>query len=379
MLGAVQSSFGCLRRNSLMALGFAAAFTGDWFLAIRRCGVRESGFLAGMAAFACAHLLWSAANWKESKVAWKVLPVVLLPLLGFFMARIQGRIPVAVFFAALAYSVISACSLAVAIGTRRWSYSFGIGCLVVSDVFLACRWVRAPVWGEFVGPTYVLALLLVLTSLVLGSRERRFDCGKVNPLPVTVTGGVLSAGFFVWAMAVCPGGGYNPLMRMLSYLGRTEIRGHAYPLSHYLFCIGMTFGAAASLYFMPYFRAFAKGSMRKAVVGWGMAVCVSGLLLIMMVPENTSMFWHNAGCYLAAGGGGAVAISLLTDRMGWLCGAWMLMTVIVFQVALCLDLLDVIPFAPAVPSAQKLIIASFMLWQLVYALDWRVRNERKSS
>ena len=29
----------------LMLLGFAAAFTGDWFLVIRRCGVKEPGFL----------------------------------------------------------------------------------------------------------------------------------------------------------------------------------------------------------------------------------------------------------------------------------------------------------------------------------------------
>ena len=43
-------------RIVLLLLGFAAAFTGDWFLAIRGCGVRTPGFLCGVAAFSCAHL-----------------------------------------------------------------------------------------------------------------------------------------------------------------------------------------------------------------------------------------------------------------------------------------------------------------------------------
>ena len=359
-------------RIVLMLLGFSAAFTGDWFLVIRRCGVREPGFLCGIAAFACAHLLWSAANWRESKVEWKTLPVVLLPLLGFFVARVHGRIPDVVFVAASVYAVISACSLAVAIGTRRWFYSLGIGCLVLSDVFIACTWVRAPHWGSLIGPTYVAALILVAGSLVCGRREARFVCGKGNPLPVTALGGLLSAGFFVWAMLVCPGGGYNPLTYMLSYLGRTTIRDVAYPLSHYLFCCGMAAGAAATLYFQPYFRSFAKGRLRQSLVGWGMAVCSSGLFLIMMVPENVNMTWHNMGCYLASGGGTAVALSLLTDRMGWICGAWMLMTVCVFEVFFVLDQRDVLPFSPYVPSAQKLIIVSFMLWQLAYAIRFAV-------
>jgi len=353
-----------------MILGFAAAFTGDWFLAIRSCGVREPGYLCGIAAFACAHLLWSAANWRESKVEWKTLPAVLLPLIGFFATRVWGRVPASVFAAGLAYAVVSACSLSVAVGTRRWCYALGIGSLVLSDVFIACTWVKAPHWGSFIGPTYIGALLLVMTSLVLGRRERRFVCGAGNPLPVVAVGGLLSVAFFVWAMAVCPGGGYNPLRRMLSYLGRTEIKKVAYPLAHYLFILGMAAGASASLYFLSYFRSFAKGRVRQTVVGWGMAVCAGGLLLITMVPENVNMFGHNAGCYLAAGGGGAVVLALMTDRVGWIAGAWMLMTVAVFQTVFLLDFFDVIPFSPAVPSAQKLIIVSFMLWQLAYAVRY---------
>lgn len=354
-------------RIALMLSGFAAAFAGDWFLAIRCCGVREPGFLCGIAAFACAHLLWSAANLRESKVEWKALPVVLFPLIGFFAARVWGRIPVAVFGAASVYAVISACSLAIALGTRRCFYALGIGCLVLSDVFIACRWVRAPHWGTFVGPTYVAALLLVATSLVCGGRERRFSCGKGNPLPVMALCGLLSVGFFVWAMRVCPGG-YNPLRRMLSYLGRTEIRGVAYPLSHYLFVLGLSAGAAASLYFLPHFCSFACGRLRRSLVGWGMTLCASGLFLIMLVPENANMVWHNAGCHLAAGGGAVAALSLLNGRMGKICGAWMMASVGIFTTFLLLEMVGVLPFSPYVPSAQKLIIVSFVLWQLAYAV-----------
>lgn len=350
-----------------MLFGFAAAFVGDWLLVIRRCGVKDPGSLCGIAAFACAHLLWSVANWKESKVEWKVLPVVLLPVAGFFVARVHGQVPEIVWRAALAYAAVSAVSLAIAIGTRRWFYSLGIGCLVLSDVFIACTWVRVPHWGSLIGPTYIAALVLVAASLVCGRREARFACGKGNPLPMTALGGLMSAGFFVWAMLVCPGGGYNPLTYMLSYLGRTEIKDVAYPLSHYLFCIGMVAGSGASLYFSPYFQSLAPGRIRKEVVGWGMAICVGGLLLITMVPENESMAWHLNGCYLTMIGGIPVALALAFDRMGKIVFGWMALVAVAFETVLALDKAGVLPFAPYVPTLQKTIIVSFVLWQLCYA------------
>ena len=140
-----------------------------------------------------------------------------------------------------------------------------------------------------------------------GVRTPGFLCG------VTAVGGVLSAGFFVWAMLVCPGGHYNPLFYMLSYLGRTTIRDVAYPLSHYLFCFGMVAGSAASLYF-----------------------------------------------------------ALAFDRMGKIVFGWMALVAVAFETALALDKADILPFAPYVPTLQKTIIVSFMLWQLCYA--FRIRN-----
>ena len=360
------------RRIFLGLLGFASAFVGDWFLMIRQNTPRDVGFLCGISAFACAHLLWSLANWKESKIEWKTLPVVLFPLCGFFLTRVRGSIPDNVLLAVSAYAVVSAISLAVAVGTRRWFYAFGIGCLVLSDVFIACQWVRAPLWGSLVGPFYIAALLLVATSSVLDRREPRFVCGKGNPLPVTAVGGALSAGFFVWAILVCPGGHYNPLFYMLSYLGRTTIRDVAYPLSHYLFCFGMVAGSAASLYFAPFFRSLAPGRVRKEVIGWGMAVCVSGLLLITMVPENENLAWHLNGCYLTMIGGIPMAFALAFDRMGKIVFGWMALVAVAFETVLALDKADILPFAPYVPTLQKTIIVSFMLWQLCYA--FRMRN-----
>ena len=50
--------------------------------------------------------------------------------------------------------------------------------------------------------------------------------------------GGLAAAAFVLAMHCFPGG-YNPLMRMLSALGRTEVRLVEWPWSHYLFVAGI--------------------------------------------------------------------------------------------------------------------------------------------
>ena len=56
--------------------------------------------------------------------------------------------------------------------------------------------------------------------------------------------GGLAAVAFVLAMHCFPGG-YNPLMQMLSSLGRTEVRLVEWPWSHYLFMAGMFFAMLA--------------------------------------------------------------------------------------------------------------------------------------
>ena len=259
-------------------------------------------------------------------------------------------------------------SLAAAVGSRRVFYALGIGCLVVSDVFIVCGWLRAPFWHNLTGPVYVLALVCMAVSLFARDREPRFrDGGGKNPLPVVLVLGALCAGLFLAAMVVCPGGNYNPLMRMLSYLGRTVIKDVYYPLSHYLFTLGMVCGAAATLYFAPYFRAEATTPRRRSVVGWGAAVCAGGLLLIACVPENVSMPGHNAGCWLAFLGGLAMLLALANTPPGRRAFFCLLPGAGLFGLATLLHALKVIPFSPAVPSMQKVVIVSFMAWQLTAA------------
>jgi hypothetical protein len=94
----------------------------------------------------------------------------------------------------------------------------------------------------------------------------------------------------------------------------------------------------------------------------GAAFNFVGLLTIAAVPENVSMFYHNAGCHLAAVGG-CVCLFALNGKAsgrGW---AYLLLSVFsFFSLAIVLHALKVIPLAPAVPSMQKLVILSFAAW-----------------
>ena len=94
----------------------------------------------------------------------------------------------------------------------------------------------------------------------------------------------------------------------------------------------------------------------------------SEFLLIAMVPENESMSWHLNGCYLTMIGGIPMAFALAFDRVGKAACVWMALVATVFETVLFLDQRDIIPFSPYVPSAQKLVIVSFMLWQFAYAV-----------
>ena len=48
-----------------MVFGFAAAFAGDWMLAVRCSSTGSTGFLAGIGFFALAHVLWTIGQLKE--------------------------------------------------------------------------------------------------------------------------------------------------------------------------------------------------------------------------------------------------------------------------------------------------------------------------
>ena len=173
--------------------------------------------------------------------------------------------------------------------------------------------------------------------------------------------GCLAALLFGAAMAVFPGGTYNPAMRMLSALGRTVVAGEKWPLCHHLFVLGMVASAIAAVASFIVCRKLVSGGRRK-VLYFGAIVNFVGLLSIAAVPENVSMFYHNVGCNIAAFGG-CVTLFALTGKAagrGW---TYLLLSVFaVFSLAIMLNAFKVIPFAPAVPSMQKLVILSFAAW-----------------
>ena len=73
-----------------------------------------------------------------------------------------------------------------------------------------------------------------------------------------------------------------------------------------------------------------------------------------------------------------MVFALAFDRMGKAVCVWMALIATAFETVLLLDKLDILPFSPYVPSAQKLMIVSFMLWQLLYAVRLARRCGRPS-
>lgn len=87
-------------------------------------------------------------------------------------------------------------------------------------------------------------------------------------LAVTLAVGALAFVCFTVAGFLCPGGGYNPFLQMLSALGRTEVRGVEYPLCHFWFMAGMFLSAASMGMVWSHLARNAHG-WRRHVIGWG--------------------------------------------------------------------------------------------------------------
>ena len=174
---------------------------------------------------------------------------------------------------------------------------------------------------------------------------------------VALLGG-LAALMFVFAAAFFPGGGYNPAMYMLSALGRTEVRLVEYPWSLWFFGAGMLFSSLAVL----------AAARRSRLSPWGAAINALGLVAIAIFPENVSWACHDAACWVAALGGAVMLLRWLRDepscrmRCVWL--ALLVTPMLSLAAFLVLHSARLLPFAPWVPSAQKLVILSFAAWLL---------------
>ena len=162
---------------------------------------------------------------------------------------------------------------------------------------------------------------------------------------------------FVAAMHLFPGG-YNPAMQMLSALGRTEVRLVDHPWCRWSFFAGMLLSALS----------VAAAAVRARLSACGAVLNVVGLLWIALVPEDVSMPLHDAGCWLAAAGGGVMLIAWRrTEASRRVRRAWtaaLVLPIASMLLALALNALGVVTFAPLVPSIQKIVILSFSAWLL---------------
>ena len=187
-------------------------------------------------------------------------------------------------------------------------------------------------------------------------------------LSVALFGGV-AACCFIAAMATFPGGGYNPLAQMLSMLGRMTVKGVEGPLCHYLFVVGMFSSALAALAALFAQRLLVAGARRRILV-CGAALNAVGLITIALAPEDVCMFFHNAGCWAAALGGGMALLALDRHATGRAWTVALVAVVAIFCVVIAFHALGVIPFSPAVPTLQKTLILSFAAW--ILRLVWPV-------
>lgn len=340
--------------------GFAAAGAGDWLLTAKASPAGADGFLAGVCCFALAHIFWTVGQSGESRIDPRVFAATIVPLLAFSGVRLAPVLPFPAAMAVAGHSVASAMSLAAAIGGRRIFYALGISLLVFSDAMTGARMLDMTGAPFLAAPAYVLAEAFLLVSFFSGN-ESRFGFA-IPALRVGVAAfGVLAACLFGLGMAVFPCGTYNPAMRMLSALGRTVLAGEKWPLCHHFFVLGMVSSAIATACAFASCRKLV-GGVRRTVLDYGAAANFAGLLTIAAVPENVSMLYHNAGCHLAAAGGGAALFALhgKSTGRGWTCA--LVSVVFLFSVALVLHAAGAIPFAPAVPAMQKLLILSFAAW-----------------
>lgn len=336
--------------------GFVAAAIGDWLLAVKGCPLRSAGFLGGVAAFSVAQFLWMYAHIREAHPNAKAFVAVAAPLSIFVGVRLWPVLSGVECAAISVYALISSLAVGMAYATRRRFYLLGAILLAVSDTMIGMRWLHVPSAGVLVGPLYIASEFAMLWSCFRRSEGRMVLVRGRTAVTGTVTFG-LAAILFVLAARFFPGGDYNPFLRMLSALGRTEIRLVEYPWCHTLFTLGMFTSVAGIV----------RLAQRLGLSAWGTAVNVAGLAVIAFVPENVNCHFHNLGCWMAAIGGGKMLIDWLRQsdvnrqsKVAW--AVVLIASCVALGTAVALHALGVIRFSPSVPTAQKFLILSYSGW-----------------
>ena len=359
----------CFRRRWMLA-GFAAAFLiGDLFLTFLKAGsnMDSAGYLIGVAGFALAQVFWTVGQLREARPDGRAVLALAIPLATFALVRLRPPVmPTAANVSVAAYSLLTAISFATALATRRVFYICGIGLLLFSDMMIGGSLLGAPGCNSLIRDTYLAAMVLLLVSFFL-KREWRIPVGRIRVRWYAVCVGAAGFACFFVAMRFYPGGGYNPLLQMLSALGETNVQGVRYPPCHFWFMSGMFLSAASVAGVWSHLSRRMGGGWRRFFVGWGGAVNAAGLCTIALMPFDVNGTVHNVGCYLATFGGAAVLIARIRKGADLVWTVWFVMIVIAF--ALCIDL-KAIPFSPYVTTTQKLLIVSFAIWAGWIA--WRI-------
>ena len=366
---AVLAVNGCRRTLSPALIpglfGLLATIPGDYFLAVRHASPGTPEFLYGVLAFsACqACWLWHFIRLRR-RVDMPLLAGLLICLLPYLNTRVTTGQPWSLVLALNLYTALSVLNLSLALGLSGWD--FAIGLLLASDICISAGLAGEPRLGRLITPLYVLALLAAAIALCLPIPAKRTAAPPPSRRAVAVCLAITLVGMaaFIAAMFFSPDGTYNPLFQMLSYLGRTEISGTPYPPCHYLFIAGMACSATAIWLFQRVQSVSLPTRWQRMMMRIGGALNAGGLLLIAAIPENVHMRLHCQACVIATLGGGLFMLAFRPKGREWLATALPFLIAVAFDIAQRLDRRDIIPFAPAVPTLQKLVILSYWLWMM---------------
>ena len=357
-----------LRADWLAILGLACTLIGDYFLAMTHAPKDSWRFVYGVAGFSLAHGCWMAHLLRQKRLPqFAVLVGLLTPLLPYLYIQVLPNAVSHVGVAIVLYTILSCLSLSCAVASGKPLWMLAIGSLFISDFFISAgSFTDDPLLGRYVAPFYLLALVSVAVAVLFSKPSFELPYNSLNnnkiALFISMILYLFVVGFFVFAMLKTPSGHYQPLRQMLSYLGRRKVDGVAYPLCHYLFVLGMTFSALALAVATPHLAAMVKWKRLRWLAELAGALTAGGLVMIALIPEDVNMGWHCNGCGVAALGGGLFLVMLWPRRWEWLLAGELLLVFGVFEVCIFLHRMHRIPFVPAVPTLQKALIVSFMLW-----------------
>lgn len=374
--------------------GLAATIIGDYFLAIKNAPLYSSDFLYGVAGFSLAQGCWIAFLRHHAKGSVRIAAILLFSFGILFQARIIPALHSIPLAAALTlYTLLSITSVSYACGTHNLSpaWRYGIFCLFFSDILIAFRSILGvPHLGHFVGITYLSSLVFIATAIMTCGRKQktslRFRYLR-NISWVIFLGGALALIFFLLAMKYYPGETYNPCRCMLSHLGRTHLHDIAFPACHYFFTSSLVVSAGMVALFFPALSCFVKGPAQKQFLLWGGTLNAAGLLTIAFVPENVHGLFHNVGCFAAVAGGG-IALLVLTPqrnsprvsgRVRWSWLIWCCTLVAIFESFILLHRFKILSWSPYVPTCQKILILTFIVWIEYYAFILFRRTRRFSA